>query len=186
MWCWAKSLILLWVFVSFLDVCCLCVMLYFIHGHKILSQYHINLFQKIFFLTTFAYNNKKEKKEKKKKERKQVILSLIFFNIKKYDSCNRLHIETCQNGLKQAGTTCIDWEGQRIWVTSYTGIIYKSSMCCFCYWWPVQNLTTIDPNSSKNIIFGDLCTYLASYFYWFLFIIFVQNIVQVEYYYYVG
>lgn len=50
----------------------------------------------------------------------------------------------------------------------------------------VQILTTIDPNSSKNIIFGDLCTYLASYFYCFLCIIFVQNIVQVEYYYYVG
>ena len=51
-----------------------------------------------------------------------------------------------------------------IWVTPYTGVIYKSSLCCFCYWWPVKYLTTIDPNSSKNVIFGDLCTYLASYF----------------------
>ena len=40
-----------------------------------------------------------------------------------------------------------------IWVTPYTGFIYKSSLCCFCYWWPVKYLTTIDPNSSKNIIF---------------------------------
>ena len=63
-------------------------------------------------------------------------------------------------------------------MTPYTGFIYKSSLCCFCYWWPVQNLTTIDPNSSKNVIFGDLCTYLASYF----LLILIQNIVQVEYY----